>query len=337
MMFLSGLLIWGLRKHPHGHPHPLEDEIHSDDPPLDPACSPGLEHRIPSSIIEDRRLLAQTWGADTPDLVVTYWLNPDGTGTGTASFQQLFLPLTNGLGEALAAMESMLFDGASEQGVPERSRLLASYCFLHLPARHDDLLIKSFFTGESLTHQFSMLDADGKMAGLRIEPDTAPEVLLGVAWIQYREALLAITREDNTSLADDALTELINRDFCFSHAHAWKGHLMAQAGAHLGDIQRRLSLALEFGDDNRLARIEQAKLLGSSAIATQALHFRQHLNSQTDHPSQGGFLLCQSLMALHQATMARALCELLLADVPGHPGATRLLRLIDQHERGAQT
>jgi uncharacterized protein HemY len=69
--------------------------------------------------------------------------------------------------------------------------------------------------------------------------------------------------------------------------------------------------------------------LANSLMEEIALH--------SDREAQTAFLLAQALCALDQLHAARAVCEALLVEWPRHPGATRLIKLIGQNERGAQT
>lgn len=329
MLFLSGLLIWGLRKHPRATRDELA-EILSDDPEGDDSVSARPLDFLSPELIQDRRLLVQQLGGDTPDLLVAFWSDPARPQPFLLTFQQGFLPLSSGIADALADLENRLFDEAETDEVPPGARLAAAYSFVHLQSHARDLLIQSTFAGDHFDHHFFLIDGDGKLSRLQVEMDTAPEILLSPRGHLHREALSMLSREENTSVPRECFLRLLEMDFRDASAHAWLAHLGAQEGEAASESLRRLSLALEFAGDHLIARLESAQLRGADALAGQVKALRREIAQASDHVTHTGYLLAQSLMVLRQGAAARALCQLLLAESPRHPGANRLLRLLDR-------
>lgn len=336
MLLLLGLLLWGLGRVPREGTEDEMLEIENDDPSIEPIpCVLPLAH-LGGSVVEDRRLLASTWGPDTPDLLVAYWAGVDEEHPRTTIFQQFFLPLSPDIGDALAYLENSFFEGAMDQGVPERSRLLTAYCFIRLPGGQD-LVIESNFLYSEFQHQFYLMDSEGKLARLRAEKETIVTGLLGRDWLMYRSAVAGIGSMEFVSPTEESFSGFLEDQALQSHAHAWIAHLLGAENPEQGELRRHLSFALELGPNNVIARIERARLKGLAGLKTVTNGLREHAATQSDRPAQAGFLLAQSLLCLHQTAGARSLCETLLLEWPHHEGISRLLHLIDQWERGAQT
>lgn len=102
-------------------------------------------------------------------------------------------------------------------------------------------------------------------------------------------------------------------------------------------VRRHLSFAREFSPDSLNARLLKARLSGPEAVCTEIVRLNRVITVNTDRRVQTGFLFAQSLHALGHDTVARGLCEIMLAEAPRHSATARLIRQIDQRQRGAQT
>lgn len=342
MVLLSALLVWGMRKDPRSRQQAMAREIHSDDPPMEPPHEDrGQNGPTSATAMEQRRLLAEFWGNDCPDMVLTYWAHSDSSAANLSACQQLFLSFHGGMHETLASLENHFFEGAAEQGVPERSRFLVGCTFVRLPHRGQDLVIRSSFQESRFAHEFFLADCDGKMAPLAMDVETSTELVFQTDWLEFRRAVGALVNPEFEGHREEARTHFLSRvaeDPSDAQAHGWLARCeRTSADASPRDAARHLAMALEFQPENRLARLESARA-GNPRLMRQwlrdALLF---IDSRTDFDVQGSYLFAQSLLALDQKAAARMLCEQMLLEFPRHPGAPRLLRQIDQKERGAQT
>ncbi|CAN5362485.1 hypothetical protein BH09SUM1_BH09SUM1_18240 [soil metagenome] len=338
------VLMMGLRR---GERMPAEAarEIAADDPPAEPPASTLSPHdpveHIGYGLLQDRRFLTSTWGPDTPDLLVALWADSEHHNQLT-SYRQFFLPLEQDLTAALGVLENEFFEGAEASGIPERSRLLAAFCFVFLPDRHQDLLVQSSFVFGQFDHRFFLLDADGKLSRIYPDLETTGGMLLEDHWGRYRAALADVV--SGVEDAGDSMNGLVKSVECRANAYAWGAHLALRKGAGAEDApaalkvaRRFLSLAQELGPSVPIAKSESARISGEAAVRAHARTLHSLVAFHSDKQVQTGFLLAQSLVCLCQEPAAKALCELILLEAPRHPGASRLLRLITQRERGAQT
>lgn len=302
------------------------------------AAESARSELMPAGIVSARRFLRQTWGPDTPDLITACWEGHD-IPKRYSSFHQGFLPLGETLEETLLAMEDVLFEEAPGQGVPERARLVTAWTFLHLPARQQDLVVRSRFGSIGLEHQFFLMDADGKLAPLDLEACVTPNPLTGSEWSIYRRAVEAACEGTATAQAvAEALEHLTESPEMQAPVQAWLAHLARIQGSDPRQICRHAALALEFAPHCRLAMLERAQSTSPRDLqdATDKLHrfYQTHL----DEEPQSAFLLVQSLAALQQLGAAQLLCNLLAARGRRFAEALEpLRRTLDQRQRGAQT
>jgi hypothetical protein len=299
-----GILLWGLRKVPAADCKEAREICSDDVPPAAPFEVSLAPEPLSVSVVTARRILTSIWGVDTPDLTVSYWMNPEFPTIRLRSFQQTFLPMEEGLLEALGDMETRIYETAVEQEVPERSRFLTAWTFIHLPPCRRDLVVQSFFAGTRLDHKFYLMDADGKLGVLNVSGNPSGAALFGTMWFPYRCALHALQQ--------------------------------GAAGAEEQEVLRHAALALELDPDNLMARLEKSRTGDGSALRDTIAALKVFLASQTDEEAQAGFLLAQSLEALGQGNAAGMLSALLMED-SSNESINRLLRLIRHHERGAQT
>jgi len=337
MVLLSVLLIWGMRKEHRARAARMEEEIRSDDPPAEPPIVAPAMDSISSAIVEERRLLVELWGPDVPDLVVSLWISPNPGQAPIVNYQQFFLPFDEDLEGALASLESQIFDGAVDQGVPEKSRFLVSYTFVRLSHLGHDFAIRSSFVGASFVHEFRLADSDGKLVELPPETHSTVELTSDARWLARRRALVHAIRDGEGVIASELFRDILRDDPCDGGAYAWLGHIEQCQAGDRADIVRNLAMAEEFASASQVAQIERARQMGTRALRRWVRAVRNYIASRTDAELHGGFLLAQSLIALHQGSVARLLCEQLLNEYAQHPGAARLHRLINRKERGAQT
>lgn len=335
---MLALLLWGLRRDPRatapvGFLHGADDDHEA----ARPFGGPVPEDHLTVALRSSRRFLTHTWGPDTPDLTVAWWAGPHARNDRFSSFHQTFLPLGGPMAEALAAMESQLYEGAEEQDVPERSRLRAAWTFIHLPARRQDLVVQSHFADKGLVHHFFLMDSDGKLERIQFDPETPGDVLLNPTWMAYRAGLATLIADDDLATAEDEFADLAHGSAAAGRAHAWLAHIGNLTGRDPKAVRRHVAFSLELNPTNILARIEKGRLGDGPTYRDAALDLRDHLAHRSDEDPQTGFLLAQSLTALRQENAARGLCEVLLMEANPHEGLSRLRRRIDQRERGAQT
>lgn len=336
MVLLSALLVWGMRKDPRNRRRAMAEEIRSDDPPVD--HGDGVLPPMASAAggaIEERRLLTDLWGNDCPDMIVTYWSNAESQATNLSACQQLFLSFQGGMHATLASLENHFFDGALEQGVPERSRFLIGCTFIRLTHRAQDLVIRSTFQGSRFAHEFFLADGDGKLSPLAMDLEGSEDLIFQRHWLEFREAICAIDDDERREMILAHFRARVEEDFSDAQAHSWIAHFEQFPDSATG--ARHLAMALEFEPDNRLALLESGRRQGTRALRSWIHQARRFLDMRTDFEVQGCFLLAQSLLVLDQKHAARLLCEQMILEFPRHPGTPLLLRQIDQKERGAQT
>jgi hypothetical protein len=344
---LLSIIIWGLQRVPEvaSSPSLMDDEGSKKDQgqramdrPLDLLPEAAPFQYLSVSLREDRRFLCQLWGNDTPDLVIAFWADPAVPDRPrVSSFRQLFLPFHLGATEALEELEGEFFRGATEQGIPERSHFVVAYSFVRLNGRQQDLVIESRFTGDEFKHRSFIADSDGKLNRLRVSDQALVEDFLGEDWNAYRRLMAEVGEDsDRGPLVESLLEE--GRGRCWEpHAHAWAASLGEQLGWERATIARHTALAEEWLPGSLTLRMERARRRGRTVTRMLAQELSRTVALHSDKEAQAGFLLAQSLWRMQQPTLSRHVCEILLADFPRHTGATLLLRLIDQFERGAQT
>ncbi|MBI1289833.1 hypothetical protein GC173_01125 [bacterium] len=337
---LMGILLWGLQRDPRSQSMAAaaEREIAADDPAPTPPSYRPFQY-LSSSILQDRRYLCALFGSDAPDLLLAFWA--DGTGGDrphVSSFRQLFLRTDEGLDSFTEALEAEFFEGVTDQGVPERSRLVAAYTFCHLPGRGQDLVVESRFIEDQFVHHFYLADADGKLNRTRLREESLREQLLGDDWLVYRALLASARRDSGSPDLLDRFEEWTSHPVAGANAQAWVAHLGIQCGWDKSEIIRRLALCMEWAPGHVVARLVKARLRpGSGELQGAVATLKEQIPLHSDREAQTTFLISQALCALDQQAAARRLCEALLMEWPRHPGATGLLRQIDKHERGAQT
>lgn len=341
MVLLSALLIWGMRRQPREGVVGALEEIAADDPPVEDELLGGATTAdMAGTVLEQRRLLTEIWGNDCPDLVVTFWSNPEVLAQRLAAHQQLFLPFQGGVHETLATLENYFFDGALAQGVPERSRFLSGYSFVRLPHRSQDIVVRSQFHGSRFAHDFFLVDGDGKLAPLAVDTALPGELIVPRPWLEFRAAVSGVPEaelEEAAARAHDHFQGRLDESALDAQAHAWMGHLCLSAGGAREKAARHVALALEFEPACQMARLVSARLQGNPGIRRWTQGMRRLIGLRTDAELEASYLLAQSLLVLGQKSIARAVCENTLLEFPRHPGTTQLLRQIDQKERGAQT
>lgn len=334
IVLLASLLIWGLRRDRRAEVMAMK-EIASDDPAPDPVSQTALCDYAASTMMEDRRFLGQAWREDTPDLIVSFWCAPRDASARHSSFRQLFLPLLGGWEGLLRSLEGEIFEAAEEQSIPVGSLLDASWCFLRLPGMGGDAVIRTRFAGGRFVHRVFLSDSDGKLHGVRREE--LPLTGGGSGWAVYREAVARWLLGDSTEAAMGQLDSLCSQDATRGHAHSWMALLGWHDGADGAEVRRHLSFAREFSPDNLHARLVKARLTGPEALCAEIVRLNRLITVNTDRRVQTGFLFAQSLHSLGHDTVARGLCEIMLAEAPRHSATSRLIRRIDQRQRGAQT
>ncbi|MCC6545729.1 hypothetical protein IT570_01065 [Candidatus Sumerlaeota bacterium] len=335
MVGLSTLLIWGMRRNPRAQWNQHRSEINSDDPPrLRERSHVAWEHRLPAQVIEQRRMLSDAWGADTPDLMVSFWETSPGARSDMISHRQLFVPLKPSTRETLLQLEEMC-EAQAPDHVPEYASFLVNYCFMRKPgAGGGDIVIKSFPTERDFAHQFFLLDADGKLIGLRGDPEDMQETFFTEEAFLFRQAMIALSHDENS--ATSAFEEIIGEQFHHPTAHAWLAHLMAASGSDGATMQRELSLAGEFCGRSRIPRMVRAEIAGANQMRSVVSELRRHAAHAEVAIPQGIYLLCQGLLVLRLQKLARGLANLASSEALGVAERERLERLLGSDQRGAQ-
>jgi len=329
LVTLTGLILWGLQRDV--KPAGAEREIASDDAPPEPSHRP-FQH-LPSSLLQDRRYLCSVLGPDTPDLILVHWSDAAEERPTSSSYRQLFLP-TGDLPAFCEALESEFFEGFEDQGVAERSRLLVAYTFSWLPALGKDLVVESRFVEDRFDHRLYLADSDGKLIRFR-RRTSSDEPLHGDDWVRYRGLLLSLRAQPAIDLVE-AFEGWSGNPIARASSRAWVGHLGLQLGWAPSRVLREVAHCMEWHPLHLVGRLVRAKARGVELAAVIA-GLREQISLHSDREAQTTFLMSQALCTLEQPAAARRLCEMLLMEWPRHPGAASLLRLIDQHERGAQT
>lgn len=336
MVGLSALLIWGMRKNPRAQWQQYRHEIEGDDPPRERMIfNAAGDHRLPAQVIELRRMLAGAFSVDTPDTIVSFWEAAPGARSEFLSYRQLFLPLKASARETLIHLEE-LCDGEIPDHIPDFARFAVSYCFVRLPGSSgSDIVIKSFPTEHNFAHQFFLLDADGKLIGLRADPEDLLESFFADNAFQFRQALLALS-QDERSAAISGFEEVVSSEFHHESAHAWLAFLLATTGADAVVLQRELSLAGEFSARSRISRIVRAGLGSTEQMRVMASELRRHATTAEVPAPQAFHLLCEGLLVLRQQRFARAFADLVCSEMNSVSDSERLERLFDSDQRGAQ-
>lgn len=337
MIGLSALLIWGMRKNPRVQWNQYHREIESDDPPRERSHFGGAgEHRLPAQVIELRRMLTGAWGNDTPDMMVSFWGTSPGARSEILSYRQLFIPLKPSARETLLHVEH-LCESDFPDHIPEYAGLIVSYTFVRLPGSGaGDIVIKSFPAEHNFAHQFFFLDADGKLIGLRIDPEEVLETFFAENAFHFRQGMVSLSQDDR-SAAIATFEEIVSEEFDHASAHAWLAFLLAAGGADAAALQRELSLAGEFSAHHRIGRIVRAGLGSAEQLKAMANELRRHATGSETTPAQAFYLLCQGLLTLRQHKLARAFADLVRPELPAGADSERLERLLDSDQRGAQT
>jgi len=332
MMVLSGAILWGMRRHQSAYSE------HNEDAPtweLPPVLKANDDLIPPDPItIEDRRLLVGLWGLDVPDMVVTQWAPSNAPSARIQTTRQFFLPLQEGLHEVLNLLESRFTE--QRPAHPLNARLLGAYSFIYLPEQKRDLVLYSVNEGSHYHHRLYLMDHDGRLARLRVDPETANEFFLASEWINYREAVMNIATEESLPSAKTTIEGFIERGFLTAPSHVWLAHLATSGGAEKRQVQRHLSIAAELSGGSHLGRLIGGRSGNDAALGRAVLTLNESIAERTDHEASAACLVSESLLALNQRRAARLLCEGLLSRSPKHAGAANLLRFIDQRERGAQ-
>lgn len=332
MIVLSGVIVWGMRRRHSEHFEELEDSPQGD---LLRVLTPEDDLIPPDPMmIEDRRLLVGLWGQDVPDMVVTQWTGVSTRNSRIQSARQLFLPLHEGLHEVLNLLESRFTDQRPSH--PLNTRLLGAYSFIYLPEKQHDLVVYSVNESTHYHHRLYLMDHDGRLCRLRVDPETVNEFFLASEWINYRAAVMNTTTEENLPGAKTAFEEFVERGFCTAASHVWLAHFAASGGAEKRQVQRHLSIAAELSGGCHLARLVGGRSGNDVALGRAIVALNESIAERTDHEASAACLVSESLLALNQRRAARLLCEGLLSRSPKHVGAANLLRSIDQRERGAQ-
>lgn len=335
VLILIVILLWGMRRDEKGN-SAARGEIAADDPEPQPrqhGIFQGDYHG--SNMMEDRRYLRSLWGPDTPDLVVGFWRSPRDASPRNTSFRQMFLPIEGGWDHLLSSIEQVLFESSEVQEVPAGSLLASAWCFIQIPGIRDDLAILTRFSDGEFHHTFHRVDSEGLLHVFqREELDLGSE---GTTWENYRLAVSLCLRKERPDVALEILHELGSAMESRGEAHGWLAAMEHQNGRDPGMLARHLSISREFAPGNLHARLLKARLLGPELLGREIRRLDMMLLSNTDRRVQTGFLLAQSLHALDHGAAARELCGLILAEAPRHSATSRLVRLIDQRERGAQT
>lgn len=332
VLLLMGLLVWGMRRDPCAKRLAMEAEIVSDDP-----AAAGRSTSGRTTILEHRRLLTAVWRDALPDLLVSFWKPPGSHTRLIIAHQQVFLPAHNRMERLLAALENNLFENAEEIGIPERSRFVKSYTFIRLIEQGQDLVIESRFIQTRFSHEFHFLDADGRMSPVSVHSDLTAAILAAARLVPYRSDGETLALAEQVAFATQHFERMLCVEGISGTAHGWLAHLGALGGAEPEVIRRHAALALEFSPSCQIARLEWRKLQGGEAVEKWISRVREFLVLNSDAPDQSGYLVAQSLLTLHQHSIAKILCEQLLLDSPGHDGASRLLQTIARKERGAET
>ncbi len=343
LLMLSALLLWGLRRRPMPSLEAQVEEILSDDPPPEPPPQPRPEPvHLSSELMQHRRLLLRLLGPDTPDLLVSLWVDPEDPRLRHVSYHQVFLPAGLSAARLGARIEQELFDGAEADGVPPGSRLSAACAFVHQWERRSDLVVYSYFDRTEMSHSFFRPDPDGKLVPVD-DVGASPFVPLvrhDEWWTAKRQAQALLPGRDAEAWGQIAAAARLRLAENFQDAgeHAWFAIAEHRRGGDGRVAAKHLSLALEFSAGNLPARAERARLEGEEALAACATWLHACLREESDDPVAAGHLLCGALEVLWQTALARALSDSLLAAYPRHPEAGRLRRLSGSEtpERGAQ-
>jgi hypothetical protein len=335
---LTAALIWGLQREPHRDDVAEEEILADDPPPPTPVTARPFQH-LSSTILQDRRYLCSVFGPDVPDLILAFWADGSDERPRLSSFRQIHLPIHEGSLQSLTrSMENEFFEGVVDQGVPERARLVVCYSFIWLPSKGHDLVVESRFAEDQFRHAFYLSDADGKLNRVRLKDDLLEDKYVGAEWLEYRDLLIRVRNGFPPQEIADQFVPWIEHEATCASAHAWLAHLGLMAGAPNGQILGHLALANEWRPDHLLARVTRCRIReGQEGLRPLANSLMEEIALHSDREAQTAFLLAQALCALDQLHAARAVCEALLVEWPRHPGATRLIKLIGQNERGAQT
>ncbi len=344
LLVLSAVLLWGLRHRPMPSIETQVEEILADDPPPEPPEEPRPDPiHLSSELMQHRRLLLRLLGADTADLLVSLWIDPEDPRLRIASYRQTFFTPGWSAARIGEQIEQEIFDGAVADGVPEGSRLSGACAFVYQAEKGSDLVVYSYFDRTEMDHSFFRPDPDGKLvpidemaaggghgAGERAEWWQARRQGHGLLLRRDPEAWDAIAKAAEMRLA---------QDFQDGREHAWFAMAEYQRGGDKKLAAKHLSLALEFSPEDVLARGERARLRGEEAFAAFGTWMHSRLRDESDDPVVAGYLVCGALEALWQGGLARVLSESLLATYPKHPEGERLRRFIGTETpgRGAQT
>ncbi|MCC5875061.1 MAG: hypothetical protein JJU11_02470 [Candidatus Sumerlaeia bacterium] len=333
VLLLSAILFWGFRRDRKGEVM-AKREIAADDPPFDPISEEILTGNLAATMIEDRRFLRSLWGPDTPDLLVGFWRAPRDATPRHSSFRQLFLPLADDWEVVLAVLEREIFEAAEEQGVPMGSLLDNSWCFLRLPGSSDDVAIQTRFIEGEFHHSYYLVDPDGKLHATRRSKLPLGN---GGGWASYRGAIIQSLHGNDPIQAREEFHQVAGELDLRGAAHGWLALLAHEEGGAAPNWRNHLSVSRELAPENLHARLLKARFQGGERVAMEVRRLDKILLANTDHRIQTGFLLAQSLHALDHHHAARGVCQLILAEAPRHSATSRLIHMIDQRERGAQT
>lgn len=334
MMILSGILIWGMRRDRNGEAL-ARQEIEADDPPQDPISEATLTGHLAATMIEDRRFLRSLWGPDTPDLLVGFWRSPRDTTPRHSSFSQLILPVADGWEALLAVLEREIFEAAEEQAIPVGSLLDNAWCFLRHPACKDDVAIQTRFVDGEFLHSYYVVDQDGKLHATRRNKLPTGDGKNG--WAAYRSAVILSLLQRDRNQAREIFHTMTGDLDIRGGAHGWLALLAHEEGESSPNWSTHLSISRELAPENLHTRLLKARLNGPETLRMEVRRLDKILLANTDQRIQTGFLLAQSLHALDHHHAARGVCQLILAEAPRHSATSRLIQVIDQRERGAQT
>lgn len=338
MILLSALLLWGMQRDPRDREEEMLREIASDDPPGAPPNPTAVNERQISRLLEQRRMLSGLFGETLPDMTVTFWKSGEESAAFQATYHQDYYPAEPEMIRFCEFLEEDFFECIEAEKLPEGSRFLRAYSFFRLRTRGEDLVVESNFRGGRFRHELYRLDTDGRLRALFMGPDIEPSPAELLHWCPYRDAHgvldSSMEAEELLHLLDAFSGQAEDRDPVLQ---AWRAHLLLRCGGEPAAIRRALALSLEFAPGNPLGQLEQAVANDGAPVRRWIRRAREQVRLETENEPQGRFLIAQALHAMRHESLARVFCEQLLLDFPQHSGASRLLRLIDQKERGAQT
>lgn len=333
VVIVVGVLLWGMSRK--SETQQAKSQVNMGSAPPQAAVTPLRPLSTDAAV--HRRLLTRTFGPDTPDLTIAYWVSDKFPSIQFTSYHQSFLPFHGNIETTLLTMEDRLFEEAPDHEVPARSRLQTAWTFLHLPARKQDLAIQSFFSGNRLDHHFHLMDEEGRLQRIHVDAETGAELMLGPKWTNYRKSLSALMDEGASPHLVREFKQLSRHEPTRAHAHLWLAHLSSADSQGHGNVGANLAMACEFGLKENLARIARASILERPAMGKSAKDLIEHLKHETGNPALGGFLVAQAAQALDYPSFALAFSEILLEKGLVHGGTSRLVRQMHERGRGAQT